>query len=164
MTPAIADRLAKLLRLACSTGPDGEKLAALNQLSAIVAAEDIDWDRTLANGGGPALTEEAMSRIYSEGYQRGHADGMQQATPAGDWTPAAGTSSEAGSDAARLMTIIRAAMESAAAGLLTEWETTFSARMMDRFNEYGSRIYVSEKQWASLDKLEAKLRRQDFID
>jgi len=164
MNTAIADRVAKLLRLACSTGPDGEKLAALNRLSAIVVAQGIDWDQALANGSGPALTEEQMSRIYSEGYSRGLADGQQRARPERDWTPADNSSAEAGDDAERLEAILNAAAKSAAAGLLSEWETTFSTDMRERFERFGSRIYVSEKQWASLDRLETKLRRQDFID
>jgi hypothetical protein len=32
LAPELADRLAKLLRLACSNGPDGEKLAAVGRL------------------------------------------------------------------------------------------------------------------------------------
>jgi hypothetical protein len=165
MTPAIADRLAKLLRLACcETAPDGERLAAVGRLSAIVEAQDIDWDRAFANGGGPALTEAQMSKIYAEGYSRGHADGMQEARPARDWTPAADTSSEAGDDANRLKTILEAAAESAAAGLLSEWEVEFSTSVRERFQIYGARLYVSEKMWTSLDRLETKLRRQDFMD
>jgi hypothetical protein len=45
MAPELADRLAKLLRVACSTGPDGEKLAAINRLSATAAANNVDWGR-----------------------------------------------------------------------------------------------------------------------
>ena len=116
MTPELADRLAKLLRLACSTGPASEKLAAIGRISAIAAAQDIDWDQALANGSRPeALTEEQMSRIYSEGYARGHADGVQQARPARDWTPTAGTSSAVGTDADRLELILTAARISAEA-------------------------------------------------
>jgi hypothetical protein len=163
MTPGLTDRLAKLLHLACSTGPDGEKLAALNRLSATAAAHDLDWNRVLANSGGPALTEEQMRRIYDEGYHRGHADGQQTARPERDWTPSGG-SAEVGPDSERLRIILEAARQSAEAGLLSEWEEAFSTDMLERFKKYGNRMYVSEKQWASLDRLEANLRRQNFID
>jgi hypothetical protein len=159
MDSALADRLAKLLRLACSTGPDGEKLAAIGRVSAIVAANSVDWDAVLANGNGSALTEEAMSRIYSEGYERGHRDGQQQARPARDWTPAGDTKAEAGADAERIELILNAAAESRDAGLLSDWEITFSNDMRERFERYGSRMYISEKQWTSLDRLETKMRR-----
>ena len=164
MTPEISNRIAKMLRLVCDrAATDGEKLAALNRLSAIVVAQDLDWDRVFANGNGSALTEAQMERIYSEGYSRGHADGLQEASPVRDWTPTGGTSSEAGDDTARLMAILRAAEQSMDAGLLNEWEVTFVTDMTERFNKFGSRIYVSEKQWAALDRLEAKLRRQEFL-
>ena len=164
MDPAAAERLAKLLRLACSTGPDGEKLAALGRVSATVTAHGLDWGQLLANGNAPELTEEAMSRIYAEGYQRGHRDGQQQARPARDWTPADNTKAEAGEDDERLRTILEAAAEFRDAGLLSDREVEFSDDMRARFERYGKRIYVSEKQWAWLDRLEEKLRRQDFID
>jgi hypothetical protein len=35
--------------------------------------------------------------------------------------------------------------------------------MRDRFERFGKKMYVSEKQWASLDRLETKLRRQDYL-
>jgi hypothetical protein len=134
MAPEVADRLAKLLRVACSTGPDGEKLAAVGRLSAIAAAHDLDWDLALANGNGATLTEEQMHRIYSEGYQRGLADGHQEARPERDWTPAAGISAEVGpDDAERLEAILNAAAQSRDAGLLSDWEVQFSNDMRERF-------------------------------
>ena len=163
MAPELADRLAKLLRLACSTGPDGEKLAAIGRLSATVAAHDLDWDRALANGSGTSLDEQQASKIYWEGHARGVAETEQRQRPQRDWTPAADTKAEAGADAERLETILAAAAGSRDAGLLSEWEVSFSNDMRDRLEKYGSRMYVSEKQWASLDRLETKLRRQDFI-
>jgi hypothetical protein len=49
--PSVAGRLAKLLRLeCCDTAPDGERLAAVNRLSATVAAHEVDWDHALTNG------------------------------------------------------------------------------------------------------------------
>jgi hypothetical protein len=164
VTPELAERLAKLLRLLCGGGPDGEVLAAANRISATVASHDVDWDQALANGSGSALTEAQMHRIYSEGYQRGHADGQQATRPARDWTPADNTKAAAGEDAGRIRTILEAAGKSAADGLLTEWEVTFSESIRERFRQYGSRMYVSEKQWSALDRLEEKLRRQDFLE
>jgi hypothetical protein len=155
VAPELADRLAKLLRMLTSSH-DGEVLAAANRLNAIVTAHDVDWNQALANGSSPALTEAQMRRIYDEGYSRGHADGQQTARPERDWTPAGG-SAEVGSDAERLRVILEAA--TAAAGLLSDWEQTFSADMRERFERFGARMYVSEKQWAALDRLETKMRR-----
>jgi hypothetical protein len=144
--PAIAGRVAKLLRLACcETAPDGEKLAALNRLSATVAAHDLDWDQALVNGGnGSALTEEQMRRIYDEGYQRGHADGQQAARPARDWTPADNTKAEVGSDAQRLETILNAAAQSRDAGLLSDWEVQ-SRTIRASGSRDGAAVFMSAK-------------------
>ena len=156
--------LPKLLRLVCcETAPDGERLAAVNRLSAVVTAHDVDWDQALANGNAPALTEQQMSKIYNEGYSRGHADGVQQARPARDWTPGAGTSSQVGDDVERLEAILRGAAESRDANLLTAWEIDFLNDMRDRFTTYGNRMYVSEKQWAVLDRLETKMHRAGVL-
>jgi hypothetical protein len=163
MAPELADRVAKLLRLACSTGPDGEKLAAIGRLSAIVIAHNVDWDRALANGNSATLTEEAASKIYWEGHARGVAETEQRLQSQRDWTPAAGTSSEIGDDAERLEAILQAATESRDAGLLTDWEINFSNDMRDRFETYGNRMYVSEKQWAILDRLETKMHRAGVL-
>jgi hypothetical protein len=120
----LADWLAKLLRLACcETAPDGERLAALNRLSATVAAHDVDWDAALSG-----FNEEQLRRVFDEGYQRGHADGRQQAHPARDWTPAAGTSAEAGSDAKRIWAIVEASERAIGLSLLSDWEITFLNR------------------------------------
>jgi hypothetical protein len=162
VTPELRGKLGKVLALLTSPH-DGERLAAATRFGAILAANDIHPSQVLANGSGPALTEEQMSRIYNEGYQRGHADGQQAARPERDWTPAGG-SVEAGADAERLRVILEAVAKSVEAGLLlSDWEQTFSADMLERFKQYGNRMYVSKKQWASLDRLETKLRRQDYL-
>jgi hypothetical protein len=160
MPPDIADKIAKFLRLACSTGPDGEKLAAIGRLSALVAAHDLDWDQVLANGSAPALTEQQMSRIYWEGHARGCSETEQRLRPARDWTPTVDTTAEAGGDADRVETILETALQS---GLLTEWETDWCQSVQERFKQYGSRLYVSAKMWAILDRLETKLRRAGII-
>ena len=143
---------------------DGERLAAAARFTAILEAHDIHPSQVLANGNGPALTEEQMSRIYNEGYSRGHADGVQQARPARDWTPASDTKAAVGDDAKRLETILEASAQSRDAELLSEWEVEFSNDMRERFEKYDDHMYVSEKQWGCLDRLEVKLRRQGFID
>jgi hypothetical protein len=163
LDPEVADRLAKLLRLACSNGPDPEKLAALGRLSAIAAAHDVDWSQVFANGGGPALTEEQMHRIYSEGYHRGLADGQQQAKPARDWTPTAGTSASAGTDFGRLKAILEAAATADDNGDLSDWESAFTLDMSQRAKKYGSRTYVSGKQWEVLDRLAGKLEWNGYL-
>ena len=164
LEPALADRLAKLLRMICDRSMDGETLAAAGRLSAIAAAHDVCWDRALANGNGPALTEEQMRRIYDEGYQRGHADGQQQARPERDWTPAAGTSAHAGTDAPRIQAIIQASGPAIGISLLSEWEITFLTDIAARFRKYGARTYVSAKQWAVLDRIEAMMRQVGILE
>jgi hypothetical protein len=163
MTPELQAKLGKVLALLTSPH-EGERLAALDRFNAILEAHNIHPSQVLANGDGAALNEEAASRIYWEGHARGCAETEQRLRPARDWTPAAGTSSEIGSDAERLKIILAAAAESRDAGLLSDWETQFSDDMRERFERYGQRMYVSEKQWQSLDRLETKLRRQDLID
>jgi hypothetical protein len=135
---------------------DGERLAAAARFTAILEAHDIHPSQVLANGNGPALTEEQMSRIYAEGYRRGAAETEQRLRPQRDWTPADDTKAELGSDAERLEAILRAAAQSRDAGLLSDWEVSFSDDMRERFEKYGDRMYVSEKQWAALDRLETK--------
>jgi hypothetical protein len=105
-----------------------------------------------------------MHRIYSEGYQRGCAETEQRLRPERDSTSTENTSSPVGEAANRLQIILDAAAKSRDAGLLSDWEATFSSDMEERFKRYGRRLYVSEGQWQSLDRLEAKLKRQNFID
>jgi hypothetical protein len=151
--PELASRLAKLLKLACCmTAPEGERFAALGRLSAIAAANDVD---------GRAFDQEDLARVYWEGHARGVAETKQQLRPARDWTPTEGGSAEVADDAERLLD---AAAKSRDADLLSDWEVQFSNDMRKRFERYGTRMYVSAKQWECLDRLEAKLRRQDFID
>jgi hypothetical protein len=114
MTPEVATKLAKLLRLLCDRSVDGETLAAANRLSAMVAAYGVDWDAALSGDSSPS--EAAMSRVYREGYERGHADGARSAQPVGrDWTPTDGSNAEVGSDVDRLLGILKAAERSASA-------------------------------------------------
>jgi uncharacterized membrane protein YebE (DUF533 family) len=160
MTPDVADKLAKLLRMTTSSH-DGEVLAAVNRINALVTANAIDWDAVFANGNGAALTEKQMSRIYIEGYERGLRDGQQKARPERDWTPAG--SAEAGQDNHRLEIILEAAAAAEADGLLSEWEVDFTGSMRERIRTYGSRTYVSERQWKSIDRLEAKLRIHGYM-
>ena len=159
LPPDLASRLGKLLRLACSTGPDGEKLAAIGRLSATAEAYDIDWDHAL---NGSEIPREDMQQIFDAGYRQGAADKQQELRPERDWTSI--TSSPVGEGADRLKKILDGAAESRDAGLLSDWEGTFSGDMQARFERYGRRLFVSERQWQSLDRLEAKLRRQGFID
>jgi hypothetical protein len=160
----LADRMAKMLRLACDSGAtDGEKLAAIGRLSTIAAAHDVDWDQALTNGNASGLNEEAASRIYWEGHARGCAETEQRLRPERDWTSTENTSSPVGEAADRLQIILDAAAKSRDAGLLSDWEATFSSDMEERFKCYERRLYVSERQWQSLDQLEAKLKRQSFI-
>jgi hypothetical protein len=156
------DKIAKLLRMLTSSH-DGEVLAAANRLNAIVAANDIDWDQVLANGDGTALTERQMSRIYDEAFERGFREGRQQVRPERDWTPADNTSAEAGQDSHRLEVILEAAFRAVDDGMLSQWEAEFTGSMRERVRKWGSRVFVSEKQWKSVDRLEEKLTSQGYF-
>jgi hypothetical protein len=166
MTPDIADKLAKCLRLLTSPH-DGEVLAAASRINALVVAHDIDWSNTLANGaGGPVLTEEQMSAIYQAAYTRGLADGQQQAGVGPQ--PAPNASSHVGSDLARIERILAAARVAEERGILGSLGRVdladFTQSLRDRIQSWGPRTYVSEKQRAVIDRLEERLRRQDLID
>ena len=112
MAPELQAKFGKVLALLTSPH-DGERLAAAARFTAILEAHDIHPSQVLANGSTPALTEEQMSKIYAEGYSRGHADGVQQARPARDWTPASDTKAAVGDDVKRLCIILEAAELSA---------------------------------------------------
>lgn len=74
-----ADLVAKLLRVACSNGPDGERLAALERLKVITG--DTDWSEALK---GQGMSREDMQKIYDAGYQCGTAE-AEEARSAPDW-------------------------------------------------------------------------------
>jgi hypothetical protein len=152
--PELAGRLAKLLRMVCDRGVDGETLAAASRLSAIVAAYGVDWDLAL-NGGGP--TRDQMQEVYDSGYERGLADGRAEVQP--EWAPV-----PAANSTEHLQIILKAATNDAATGVLTSWEADFSASVRDRLFRYGRRLRVTPKMWAVLDRIETKLRYHDLID
>jgi hypothetical protein len=159
---AIAEKLAKLLRLACSNGPDGEKLAALGRLAALAAAHDVDWDAALANGGLPALTREQLQEVFDAGYERGLSDGRAEVQPR-DWTLAGGTSTAAGHDIWRVKKILEAAQTAQRFCALNDFEQQFTSSIRSRVMKYGSRTYFSEKQWEVLDRLAEKLDRGGWL-
>jgi hypothetical protein len=163
MTPEVAARTAKLLRLITGGGPDGEVLAGVSRLRATAIAHDVDWDQILANGNAsPALTEEQCSRIYAEGYSRGLADGQQhQPQPT-----ASAPSGRAflGAETVRVETILAAASKAEADNLLSDFEISFAASMRERLASYGSRTWITDKMRPVVDRLEAKLKRQGYID
>jgi hypothetical protein len=70
---------------------------------------------------------------------------------------------KSGDDAGRLRAILNAAWEARANALLSDWEETFLGDMATRFERYGARMYVSEKQWKVLDRLETKFRRAGIL-
>jgi hypothetical protein len=158
MTPELRDKLGKVLALLTSPH-DGERLAAATRFSALIEAHGVHPSQVL-NGGGP--TRDQMQEVFDAGYERGLADGRSETQR--DWTPASGTSAQAGEDAERIRAILAAAGLSATAGLLSDWEVTFSESIRDRFQKYGPRMYVSQKQWESLDRLEIKLRRYGYLE
>jgi hypothetical protein len=161
--PELASRMAKLLRLALSTGPDPEKLAALGRLSAIVAAHDVDWDAAL-NGSALALSREQMMEIFEAGVRRGIEIEQANKDNRGDWATARySRSDEVGERAGELEVILDAAARSRSDGLLFGWYATFSSDMESRFADWGTRTRVSERQWEFLNKLRSILERQDYL-
>jgi hypothetical protein len=158
--PEIGEKMAKLLRLACSTGPDGEKLAALSRLTAIAAAHDLDWDRVFAGGNGADLSEAQMQRIYEAGYERGLA-GQQGSAPAQpDWSAAA----PAPQSLEYLERGLSAAWQADAGGQLNDFEETFSRSIRQRIARYGSRSRISEKQWCCIERLAEGLERAGYLE
>jgi hypothetical protein len=154
-------KLAKLLRLACSNGPDGERFAAINRVAAIVVARDIDWDAALGSADA-VLPEEAMARIYSEGDARGAADERQRANPKPDWSPITGTL-RVGEQLERVQEIPEAAERAEEAGHLTSFEAEFVENVGEQVDKYGRSTFVSEKQWNVINRLAEKLERCGFI-
>jgi hypothetical protein len=165
VTSDLADRLAKLLRLACSTGPDGEKLAAVNRIAALVAAHDLDWDQILAANGAQPLAQDQLQKVYDAGYERGDSFGYQRGFAQGqraahpqppDWAsvPPQTHSYE------YLEPVITAARS--APFILNDFETQFVESLHGRIRKYGPRTFVSPKQWAVLDRLAQKLERYGY--
>ncbi|MGH6895757.1 MAG: hypothetical protein ACREJ5_04320 [Geminicoccaceae bacterium] len=153
-------RAAKLLRLACcETAPDGERLAALSRLSALVAAHDLDWDAALGS-----LTREQLHEVYSAGITVGVEMERAARTSGGDWAPAGRSrADEAGGRAQELRVILAAAAQSRADGLLDGWFGDFSLDMSERFDRWGAQTFVSERQWELIDRLRSILERQDYL-
>lgn len=40
---------------------------------------------------------------------------------------------------------------------LTEWEKKFFDDMVQRYDEYGAKVFCSSKQWAQLDRIYSKV-------
>ena len=165
MTP-VKVKLAKILRLAVDrAATDGEKLAAVERLAAVVAAHDLDFDRVLNGGGDPSLTEKEKTAIYNDGFARGEKEGFARgcAERAPDASSAAPTTKTVGDNSDRLREILAAAEEAAEAGYLSAFEREFTSDMRERFMSWGRQMYVSPKQSAIVQRLEVKLRQTDFF-
>jgi hypothetical protein len=161
MTPEVVDRAAKLLRVICSTGSDGEKLAAADRLSAFVAANDIDWDRAL-RGSGPA--REQMQELYNAGLQRGLELGRAEKAGNGDWAPAGQSrADEVGDRESELQLILNTAARSKVDGLLSGWYANFADDMQERLDRWDRRTFVTERKWEFINKLRSILERQGYI-
>jgi hypothetical protein len=165
MTPAIADRVAKLLRLICDRSNDAETLAAASRLSAIVASNDVNWDEALAgNGNGSSLSEEDMQRIFNAGYERGMQEATASKPSTADWAPAGRSrADEVGEKVDELEAIIDAAERAKTNGCLGDFHAEFTASMRDRLNNWGARTFVSEKQWEVIARLRSILERTDYL-
>jgi hypothetical protein len=142
MTPKVGDQLAKLITLATNPGAtEGEALAALGRINAIAAANSVDWQDVFTNGSGaPALTEEQMSAIYEAAYNRGLADGQQQAGQ-----PQPKSNGHIGAiEATRLERLLQAAEQAEQQGILGTLGrlnlSDFCQSMRDRLSSWGPRI------------------------
>ncbi len=160
---AVATRLAKLLRMLTSSH-HGEILAAVGKINGLIAAYEVDWDDLFAKAG-IDLTKEQMQRLYDAGYQKGLEDAAKAAPPSADDWAAAGTSrtDEVGHNHANVCAILEAAGRANLKNRLSDFERSFSISMAERLEDWGTRAFVSEKQWAVLDRLRTKLQREGFL-
>jgi hypothetical protein len=167
MNGALADKIAKLLRLACSTGPDGEKLASLNRLSALVVVNDIDWDQALGASNGHDLTQQQLSEVYQAGIKAGvEMERQAKTNGGGDWANAAEPrADEVGSRINEVKEILQAAAQAKDDGLLTGWfvDSGFLDSTQEKIDRWGNRAFISERMWECLNKLRSILERQDYL-
>jgi hypothetical protein len=47
--------------------------------------------------------------------------------------------------------------------LITDWEEQFLSDLNERFERFGPRLYLSDRQRAVLSKLERRLQRHEFL-
>lgn len=156
-------KLVKLLRMLTSSH-DGEVLAAANRINGLLVANDLDWEQLLS-GASVELTREQMERIYKAGYQKGLDDAAKAQPPStDDWAPA-GTAraAEVGRQFNDVCAILEAAGRAGLQGLLSDFEKSFSISMAERIHDWGQRAFISEKQWAVLNRLRSKLQREGFL-
>jgi hypothetical protein len=164
MTPDLADRIAKLLRVVCDRSHDGETLAAAGRLSATCEAYAIDWDAVLRGGNGHDLTRAQLAEVYQAGIKAGVEMERQAKANGGDWA-AAGHSraDEVGDRESELQQILNAAARSKADGLLSGWFANFAEDMRERLDRWDRRTFVTERQWECINKLRSILERQDYL-
>jgi hypothetical protein len=162
------DKLAKLLRLACSNGPDGEKLAAISRLRELVAAQDLDWDTVL--GANPELTRAQLQDAYNAGIAAGAKMERESRSSgvASDWRNAGlARTNEVGVRWGEVEEILNAADEAIADGWIkrSSWyvDSGFLANVRENLERYGANCFISEKQWAKLDQLREDLEFGDYL-
>jgi hypothetical protein len=162
MPPDVARRLAGCLRLLTSPF-DGERLAAADRINGLVSGYGLDWDQLF--GG---LSEANMQRLYDVGFEAGRQaalDERKPAEPERDWSivGGAGGARTVGKQIDRPRAILAAAMTAEEAGLLDEFEVTFTGSMRERVTRYGGSTFVSSKQWTVFNRLEERFRECGFI-
>jgi hypothetical protein len=148
MTPDLADRVAKLLRMVCDRSHDGETLTAAGRLSATCEAYAIDWDDVLRGGGnGRDLSRAQMTEVYQAGLQRGLEMGRQEKAGNGDWASAGHSrADEIGDREGELQQVLNAAARAKADGQLNGWYADFAGDMQERLHDWGTRTFVTERQ------------------
>jgi hypothetical protein len=123
--------LPKLLSLACGGGPDGEVLAAIGKIKAIMISQDLSWEHLLANGSATSFSQEQLQKVYAAGLERGEQLGHQRGLADGQattGTPRA-PSIQMNDDVAWATKVLEAAAQAAADRQLDEFEFDFSQSM-----------------------------------
>lgn len=157
MDRELAAKLAKLLRMLTSDH-DGEVLSAVYKINGIAAAHDVDWDDALG-GSTLDLTKAQMEQIYEAGRQKGLEEAAAAAQPGEEWAAVG----EVGHDLAEVQAILAAAARAEADGRLAQFERSFASSMRGRIDEWGSRTFISEKQWKVLRRLRVKLAGESYL-
>jgi len=148
----LQDRLMKLLSL--TTSPhDPEALAAIRKINVIMDANDVSWEELL---NGHELSRDEMQNIYDAGYAAGEGDHpkkselFKKAEP--NWQSTAGVGRTIGDKIDYLKDVLLASKHCS----LTAFESEFCKSMIARVARYGNSSYVTEKQWAVIDRMNEK--------
>ena len=153
--------LPKILALACGGGPAGEVLAAVSKIRAVMISNDWRWEQLLANSQAASFSEVRLQQVYSAGLARGEQLGYQRglADAPTVTTKPKGPSIEIQDDFDWLQQILDVAQQAEAEGLLDTFEVDITKDHRHKLSRFGRRTYLSQPQYNSFKRLEAKLKR-----